>query len=248
MISEPEMTGDFAPTDSREVMNGFGSEPAGESGKHRPWLWALGGAVMATALWAGAFFLYGLGDRRPDLHGYRLDKNPCPSLRLKSLGAAIGPREKADTGPRLLNHAALDQTRCFISLRPTGAIDQPGKGWSINYGVGVTVSLHKESDPGAEFEALRQVTDTGIDPEAKLETVPNLGERAYLLTGDDGSSELRVREGGAVFSLNLYVFTQYMDDGSHVQRTDDEPEVPKASAYHSAMISDMRDLMATLKR
>ncbi|MEU9758286.1 hypothetical protein [Streptomyces sp. NPDC047985] len=247
MISEPEMTGDFGPTDSREVMGGFGSEPAGSPRERRPWLWALGGAVMATALWAAAFFLYGLGDRKPDMHGYRLDKDPCPSLRLKSIGAAIGPREHVDAGPRLLSHAALDQVRCSISLQPADAADQPDKGWSIEYSVGVTVSLHKESDPRAEFEALRRVTDGSVDPEAKLETVPNLGDRAYLLTGDDGTSELRVLEGGAVLSLSLSVFTVYMNNGSHEHPTGDEPDVPEVSAYHSALISDMRDLMASLK-
>ncbi|MFF3732841.1 hypothetical protein ACFYXM_21550 [Streptomyces sp. NPDC002476] len=249
MISEPEMTGDFGPTDSREVMDGFGNDPVGRPGERRPWLWALGGAVMATVLWAGAFFLYGLGDRRPDMHGYRLDKDPCPSLRLKSIGAAIGPRESTtDTGPRVVSHAALDQVRCYIPLRSPDGEEQPARGWSIAYSVGVMVALHKQTDPRAEFEALRRVTDLGIAPEAKLETVPNLGDRAYLLTSDDETSELRVLEGGAVFSLSLSVFTHYLNSSPDERPPDDGPETPNASAYHSALISDMRDLMASLKR
>ncbi|MFI9624083.1 hypothetical protein [Streptomyces sp. NPDC052042] len=248
MISEPELTGQFGPENSREVMDGFGSEPAGGRRERRPWLWALGGAVVATALCASALFLYGFGDRKPDLHGYRLDEDPCPSLRLKSIGAAIGPRESAiDSGPRIVNHPALDQARCYIPLRGPNGDEQPARGWSVEYRVEVTVTLHKQTDPRPEFEALRRVTDLAVAPEAKLETVPNLGDRAYLLTVDDETSELRVLEGGAVFSLSLSVFSYYMDEDSSEELRDDEPDAPKASEYHSALISDMRGLMASLK-
>jgi hypothetical protein len=249
MISEPEMAGEFGAVETREVMGDFDREFVGERRPRKPWLWALGGVVMASALWAGALFLYGLGDRKPDMHGYQLDQDPCPSLQLKSIGAAIAPRQsttKVESG--LLNHAALDQIQCFIPLRPQARAERPGNGWSLDYAVAITVALHKKTDPGAEFEARQRVTEFGVDPEAKLETVPDLGEKAYLLTRDDGNSELRVLEGGAVLSLSLSAFTQYQSDDHSEAVAGDGPDIPDLSPYQSAMISDMRDLMSSLKQ
>ncbi|MFI9605056.1 hypothetical protein ACIHCX_35455 [Streptomyces sp. NPDC052043] len=248
MISEPEMAGEFGAVETREVMGGFDRELVGERRPRRPWLWALGGVVMASALWAAALFLYGLGDRKPDMRGYQLDHDPCPSIQLKAIGAAITPRESTtmiDAG--LLNHAALDQIQCFIPLRSRARAEQPGHGWSVDYAVGITVALHKRTDPGVEFEARRRVTDLGVVPEGKVEMVPNLGDKAYLLNRDDGNSELRVLEGGAVLSLSLSVFTHYQGaDDDEVP--DGGPDIPALSAYQSAMISDMRDVMSSLKQ
>ncbi|MEU6012542.1 hypothetical protein ABZ826_00345 [Streptomyces sp. NPDC047515] len=253
MISEPEMAGEFDSVETREVMGGFDRELAGGRRPRRPWLWALGGVVTASGLWAAALFLYGQGDGAPDTHGYRLDRDPCPSLRLKSIGAAIAPRERtALPDSEVLHHAVLDQTQCFIPLRSRAGAERNAKGWSLHYTVGITVALHKKTDPGAEFEARRQVTDLGFDPEAKLETVPDLGDKAYLLTGDDGNAELRVLEGGAVFSLSLSSFTQYLGDGHGEDDGEGTavggPDNTDLSPYQSAMISDMRDLMSSLKR
>ncbi|MEE1811346.1 hypothetical protein [Streptomyces sp. BE133] len=248
MISEPEMAGEFGGVETREVMGGFDREFVGERRPRRPWPWALGGAVMASALWAAALFLYGVGDRKPDMHGYQLGQDPCPALQLKSIGAAIAPREsttKIESG--LLNHAALDQIRCFIPLRSQAGAERPGNGWSIEYTVGITVALHKKTDPGAEFEARRGVTDLGVDPEAKLETVPELGDKAYLLTRD-GDSELRVLEGGAVLTLSISAITQHHGDDRREFEAGDGPDVPDLSPHQSAMISDMRDLMSSLKQ
>ncbi|MFI6723609.1 hypothetical protein NRF20_29150 [Streptomyces sp. R-74717] len=249
MISEPEMAGEFGGVETREVMGDFDREFVGERRPRRPWLWALGGAVMASALWAAALFLYGAGDRKPDMHGYQLGQDPCPSLQLKSIGAAIAPREsttKVESG--LLNHAVLDQIQCFIPLRSRTGAERPGNGWSIDYAVGITVALHKKTDPGAEFEARRRVTDLGVDPEAKLEIVPELGDKAYLLTGDDGDSELRVLEGGAVLTLRLSAFTVHQSDDRSEDEAGDGPDNPDLSPYQSAMIGDMRDLMSSLKQ
>lgn len=51
MISELEMAGEFGAVDTREVMGGPDREPVGGHRLRRPWLWALGGAVIASALW-----------------------------------------------------------------------------------------------------------------------------------------------------------------------------------------------------
>lgn len=257
MISEPEMAGEFGGVDTREVVGGFDEEPGGELRPRRPWQWVLGGAVMASVLWAAALFLYGGDDPKPDMRGYQLKQDPCPSLQLKAIGAVIAPREpttKVDSG--LLRHAALDQIQCSIPLRFLAGAEQSGKGWFTGYTVGITVALHKKTDPGAEFEARRRVTDDGVLSEEQVETVPDLGDRAYLLTRDNGDAELRVLEGGAVLSLDLSVFTYYESERESESESDSEdenavgdgPELPDLSLYRSAMITDMRDLMSSLKR
>lgn len=249
MISEPEMAGEFGAVETREVMGDFDRELVGGRRPRRPWLWALGGVVIASALWAAALFQYGWGEREPDMRGYQLDQDPCPSLQLKSIGAAIAPRESTamvDSG--LLKHAALDQIQCLISLRSRTKAERPGTGWSISYTVGITVALHKKTDPGDEFEARRRVTDLGVVPEELVATVPDLGDRAYLVTRDAGNSELRVLEGGAVLSLNLSASTQYQSADDEEDVVGDGPDIPDLSPYQSAMISDMRDLMSSLKQ
>ncbi|MFI9584482.1 hypothetical protein ACIHCQ_22195 [Streptomyces sp. NPDC052236] len=234
-------------------MGGFGPEPVGGLRPGRPWRWALGGVLVASALWAAGLFLYGFGDRKPDMHGYQLNKDPCPTLRLKSIGTAIAPRQAtADAGTGLLNHPVLDQIQCFIPLQPPvqspAGAGRPEKGWSIDYSVAIAVALHKKTDPGAEFEVQRATIDGWADPEAKLERVPNLGDKAYLLIRGDGTSELRVLEGGAVFSLALSAYTQYQPDDDGEGPSGEGPDTPDLSPYQSALISDMRDLMSSLKQ
>ncbi|WP_406378986.1 hypothetical protein [Streptomyces sp. NBC_01618] len=270
MISEPEIAGEPGRGGGGEARDGggagevlgafgqghmgFGQGRMGEPWPRRPWRWALGGAVVASVVWTAALLLFPWGDRQPDMHGYRLNEAPCATLSLKALGTAIAPREptgeegstgRADSG--VLNDPALDQARCFIALRSAAGPERSTKGWSTGYSVGVMVELHKKTDPAAEFEAKRGVTDFGVDPGVKVEAVADLGDKAYLLTSDNGIAELRVLEGGAVLSLSLSSSLQYEDNLGGAPMGDG-PDLPDLSPYQSAMISDMRDLMDGLKR
>lgn len=253
MISEPEMAGEFGTSAVREVLGHSG--PQREEGDRPPrvprprarWLWALGGAVVASAVWGAVLFAGGVRDGAPDLHGYRLGKDPCAAVRLKSLGAAIAPRDtesRLDTG--VLRHAVLDRAVCYIPLRPAGAQQRPDdKGWSVDYSVTVRVALHKETDPRAEFEAGKNATELGIEPETKTEAVPELGDKAYMLSLENGEQELRVLEGGAVLSLSIYASTNW--EGEQGQLPDNAAKQPDLAPHKAAMISDMRDLMSDLK-
>ncbi|MFC8234221.1 hypothetical protein [Streptomyces sp. NPDC057284] len=79
------------------------------------------------------------------------------------------------------------------------------------------------------------------------ESVPDLGDKAYLVTRDAGNVELRVLEGGAVLSLHLSASTRYQSADDEEDVVGDGPDVPDLSPYQPAMISDMRDLMSSLK-
>ncbi|MGW0933401.1 hypothetical protein [Streptomyces sp. NPDC002666] len=243
MISEPEMAGEFEEASAtREVLVQSGPQAAGDRPPRAPgpgskWLWALGGAVVASAVWGAVVFANGPRDGAPDMHGYRLDRDPCAAVRLKSIGAAIAPRgPESKFGTEMLRDAALDQAQCWIPLRTEA-------GSSVEYTVTVKVTLHKKSDPGAEFEAGRRVTDFGVDPETEVEAVPELGDKGYLLSFENGQQELRVLEGGAVLALRISANT-YWEDG---QQPAEEEERPDLAPHKAAMISDMRDLMTDLK-
>ncbi|MEU8793685.1 hypothetical protein [Streptomyces sp. NPDC048643] len=243
MISDPEISGEFDTVESREVLGSVAESPARRHLSRRPWLWALGGTLAASAFWATAVFQYGLGDRKPDSHGYRLEQDPCPSMQLVSLGVAIAPRDvDALNDSGLMKHPDLDQVRCVIPLRQEKAGDA-GSGASLIYAVGVTVALHKTADPSGEFEAGRRVTDLGVVAKENVKFVPDLGDRAYMITRNTDSIELRVRDGAAVFSLSLSA-TRYYDSGSAADEADDESDLPDLSTYQPALTNDMRDLMS----
>ncbi|MFI6860828.1 hypothetical protein ACIBKZ_13110 [Streptomyces sp. NPDC050421] len=250
MISEPEMAGEFDASATREVLDHSRARPEGRRPPRAPrprarWLWALGGAVVASAVWGAVLFADGSRDGAPDMYGYRLGEDPCGAVGLKSIGAAIAPRQpesEFETGA--LRHDALDQVQCYIPLRTGNEQQRSGKGWSINYTVTVKVALHKKTDPRVEFEAGRTATELGVDPETEVEAVPGLGDKAYLLSLDGGERELRVLHGGAVLSLALSASHVWEDNG---QAPDDGEELPDLGPHKAAMISDMRDLMSTLK-
>ncbi|MGW3664705.1 hypothetical protein [Streptomyces sp. NPDC005141] len=247
MISEPEISGDFGAFETQEI-GGFDRPLVTRRGPRRPWWWALGGMIVASAVWAAAVFAFGLVDEKPDARGYQLSRDVCRSVRLTSLGAEIAPRDSTsmiDSG--LLKHPALDQIQCLISLRPPDAAQQPSSGWIIDYTAGIKVALHKENDPSAEFEAQRRVTALGVVPEANLQPVADLGDKAYLITQDISTVELRVLEGGAVLSLSLSAMPSYREDSGSKLSESEEPDVPDVSPFKRAMINDMRDLMSGLK-
>lgn len=249
MISEPEMAGEFGASAEREVLDHAGPRPGGERPPRAPrvggrWLWALGGAVVASAVWGAVLFADGSRDGTPDLHGYRLGQDPCAAVGLKSIGAAIAPREpEGDYDVGALRHEALDQAQCYIPLRTGSEQQRAEKGWSVDYTVTVKIALHKKTDPGVEFEAGRTATELGVDPEMDIEAVPGLGDKAYLLSLDEGDQELRVLHGGAVLSLALSSSLNWEDNG---KAPDDAAKPPDLGVHKAALISDMRDLMSAL--
>jgi hypothetical protein len=248
MISEPEMAGEIGAVETPEIVSDLDRRPTGPRGSRSPWLWALGGMVAASALWAAAVFHYGLGSPRPDARGYHLNHDPCPSMKLASIESAITPRDSAGlTDSGLLKDPALDQVQCFVSLQPETNAKQSKPGWFLYYTVGITVEQHKKADPRAEFEARRRVTDLGVVPEDSVKVVTHLGDKAYLVTRSLGDTELRVVDGGTVLSLHLSAVPHYEGDGTGDQ-IGDGPDTPDLSSYQQAMINDMRDLMASLKR
>ncbi|MCJ0871228.1 hypothetical protein [Streptomyces sp. AP-93] len=238
MIGEPEIDGGWETASgaegAAEALPGgpeHERENGGERvrGARRPWLWALGGVVAASAVWAGTLAVQ---DRFPDVPrlDYRHSPDLCKEFELGTVGQVAGRefqgRESAE-GVSL----AQDWSYCTVSTEY-----QEG---TMMYGAQLLVELHKKGDPETEF-----ATGPGTDPATRMNTderfgVTGLGDRAMFdryYAG--GGSRLMVLDGGSVFTLTVQWYN--LKDGQ--SGSIDE------SAMDAAMIEDMRALMTKLER
>ncbi|MEU6980823.1 hypothetical protein [Streptomyces sp. NPDC046371] len=222
MISEPELVGG---TEFPAALEPLPAEPA-RRGPRRPWLWALGGAVVASAVWAGGLVAYGRQEdgRGPDLKGYRLGVDPCGRAKLDGLASAFGRRGEP-TNPITVEQPALYRAQCMVPL----------EGKPLFYEVQVTYTVHRVTDPGPEFEALLN------DPLEGGEQVSGVGEVAEFTNGG-GQTSLRVLDGQAVIELTLSPNLMY--DG--VGPPPEPPELDPA-ATRTFLVEDVTALMAALR-
>ncbi|WMX45283.1 hypothetical protein [Streptomyces roseicoloratus] len=237
MISEPELVGgggfpDPAGPPLPQPPPAAGQDPAGPAGPRarHPWLWALGGAVAASAVWAGglsAYDRYGQ-DAGPDLGGYRTDRDPCEVARFDGLVSAFGAKGPAVTEPRKVDRPALFDWDCTVTLasKPVG------------YTVDVSYRLHRKTDPGPEFADIMEDPQLGGGGEA----VGGVGESAYF-GGLYGDNSLRVLDGQAELGLALQP-TDDWDEETNLPR--ELPQLDPA-AIRTYLVEDMRQLMAALK-
>lgn len=232
MISEPELVGEDGPIPAPP----HGPEPAVEPGPERerparrPWWWALGGALVASALWAGGLYAYqAMG---PDLGGYRTSEDLCGKAKLEALGTAFGERQDSEPDPEHHDvHEALDQTRCSVSFgtgEPAFAVD-------------IAYQLHKKTDPGPEFEPAA-TADSWEDWEWK--PVTGVGESAFFAQDDAGYASLTVLDGQAVLSLTV---SMQMEMGPE-EVVPSEPDHSAMDGVKDHMIKDMKALMAELRK
>ncbi|MFK0186988.1 hypothetical protein ACIQV1_22585 [Streptomyces rubiginosohelvolus] len=254
MISEPELVGEEGPGSSSDVVRGFAPEQGTGGGGRRRWhgaLWGVAGALTASAVWAAAVFGYGIGgDGKPDARGYRVESDSCAAMELKELARVLG---KSDSEPATeldgIEHPALHRIRCTVDFKELDLGErrgEDGSGWTMGYQASLTAELHKETDPRPEFEASSTLTEIeGLGVE-RVERVPDLGDRAYLVIMDDNSMRLNVVEGGAVMKLALSAWMSY-NEGDGAEEMPDAPEEPEMLAYQGHLINDMRDVMKALK-
>ncbi|MFD8657818.1 hypothetical protein ACFV1V_04030 [Streptomyces globisporus] len=253
MISEPELVGEDEPGSSADVVSGFDAEQGAPAGRRR-WhgaLWGVAGALTASAVWAAAVFGYGIdGDGKPDSRGYRVESDSCAAMELEELARVLG---KPDSEPATeldgIEHPALHRIRCTVEFKELDLGErrgEDGSGWTMGYQASLTAELHKEIDPRPEFEASSTLTEIEGSGVERVERVPDLGDRAYLVIMDDNSMRLNVVEGGAVMKLALSAWMSY-NEGDGAEEMPDAPEEPEMLAYQGHLISDMRDVMKALR-
>ncbi|WP_407837453.1 hypothetical protein ACE1OC_15065 [Streptomyces sp. DSM 116496] len=239
MIGEPEIDGDWHTASGAEAAaEALPGEPGRErvrGGARRPWLWALGGVVAASAVWAGTLAVQDRSSSIPRLD-YRHSVDLCKEFDLKVLGQTVGREfEGHQSGEAMF--LARDWAYCSVGT-------QYAKG-AVLYGAQVLVELHKKVDPGPEF-----ATGAGTDPGTRLDIgerreVPGLGDRAVLDPYyAHAGSRLMVLDGGAVFTLTVQWHSEVADGAPVAEGARGVDE----DAIEAAMIEEMRALMAKLKR
>ncbi|MFD3519674.1 hypothetical protein [Streptomyces sp. NPDC058653] len=275
MISEPELEGEDPPPvpaqrgAGRPGVPGFrpASAPGGDDGpadesetmgaddhplirgvplRRRPWVWGLAGVLLTSAVWAGALWAY---DRAgPDLEGYDVSRNLCLDADLPALSATIG--EKRDPFAAVGEDKALDQSVCTVNLVPrTPAGIRHRGGPIVRAYAEITYTLHKKTDPGPQFDAsLIHPADQGAG-EQTLKLVPDVGERAYLVSQAGGDNPvLEVLDGQAVLSLSVGQVVDYDRDRRDSDFDLDQQQVLHLGGLEPAMVEDMLALMERLKR
>ncbi|MFB6522859.1 hypothetical protein [Streptomyces sp. NPDC056401] len=258
MITEPEFDGGSSGLpgpEGQEALEGpegpqgrqgyGGSPPSGR----RPWRWALGGALLASALWAGAWWAATPQDHSPPLR-YSLPLSLCDSAKLPGI-ARLAESSGWDYTPRLWEHPGVDRAMCMLRTPP---VESEGPRRWLAYEAQVSMELHKRTDPAPEF---------GADPGAvgwiglgkpDLRSVPGLGERALISeTEYESGWRLTVLDGGTVFTLDVTVWSGGEGepaDGEVSAGTGipEEPPKPDSDAVQAAMIDDMHGLMKALRR
>ncbi|MFE9927305.1 hypothetical protein ACFYQA_39095 [Streptomyces sp. NPDC005774] len=186
-------------------------------------VWALGGAVLATAVWGGLLLLSTDATDGPDVR-YRMSDNLCADAEMAAVSVIYDRSDDSTHGEH--RHRAMDVAECNDSLVAKEADDPVPRTLTMR------LKLHKITDPRAEFEANGEAVETTTGPKIVKTPVEGLGERAYFGVIDYGSGAvviLMALDGGAEFSFNL------------TAGTGQTPEELKP-----LMIKDMRTLMANL--
>ncbi|MGW3665320.1 hypothetical protein [Streptomyces sp. NPDC005141] len=217
---------------------GFPPPPAGKGTAGRAVLWAVVGAVAASALWAGGIFLLRpLGDD-PDLAGYRAKANLCSAVDYTALRTEYAEEDSAPTH-NSLKHKAIDESYCSISLKKSSS-----SSYSDAY-LSVQVDLHKTTDPSAEFTAVWSEYNQRYE-DYEVEKVSGFGDEAYLVTEDTTSGSgtsgsraviLAVRDGWMTYQMSWSVYTSSYETAT-------PPEVDDVSRW---VKTDTRSTLENLR-
>ncbi|MEU5591777.1 hypothetical protein [Streptomyces sp. NPDC020298] len=208
----------------------------GNGGAGRAVLWAVVGAVVASAAWAAGVFLIA-GKDSADLRGYSAPSNLCSGGDYSSFKDEYPENDTSPTH-NSLKAAALDEGYCSLSLKKTGS------SYADAY-LTAQVDLHKKTDPGPEFTATWKNYDdshSGYD----VESVNGIGDEAYLVTEDttSGSSSgsryatLAVRDGWMTYTMSYSAYLSSYD-------ADKDP--PKLDEVTDWLKSDTKATLENLK-
>ncbi|MGW7574036.1 hypothetical protein [Streptomyces sp. NPDC054765] len=180
-----------APTVGAPMAAPGGGAGRGVSG----WLWAIGGAVAASAIWGSVLFATGgfSSHPNPDLAGYAYTGDLCADTSMTpfedahfktkaTTGTTSKDANPQHTGAQL---KSLDTMSCNVSLEQENASSSAySSTWLYN-----TVTLHRETDPAPEFaDGYRSYEKQDTSVGYKVEAVPGLGDEAYLVTRKDEGS------------------------------------------------------------
>ncbi|MFE6775714.1 hypothetical protein [Streptomyces sp. NPDC057702] len=221
----------------------------GSGGKTRGPLWALGGVVVASAVWAGVSFATGAfdGDPKAELGSYAYTGNLCGSSDFDPIKKK-GFKEKSSSSTSKnpiasgTEDAALDTMQCNINFEADGASSSDySSTWLTN-----SALLHHKTDPAPEFEAQYRAYENqrGSSYTYKVTEVPDLGDEAYAVTqvqkdGDDDGSYviLGVRDGWMTYQMS---WSNYISSSSSVTPPDSKEVTEMLSTSAKATMARLQ--------
>ncbi|MFJ6845302.1 hypothetical protein ACIQRE_21845 [Streptomyces griseoluteus] len=198
-----------------------GPPPAGGGGAAgRAVLWAVLGAVVASAAWAAGVFVVGAAANKADLRGYTAPSDLCSRADYGSFKDEYTASDSTPTHS-LLEDRALDESSCSASLKKSGS------SYADAY-LSLQVDLHKKTDPAPEFTATwknYERTHSGYDVGA----VEGIGDEAYLVTQDttNGTSAgsryatLAVRDGWVTYTMSYSAYLSSYDPDKDPAKIDE---------------------------
>ncbi|MFE7551096.1 hypothetical protein [Streptomyces gardneri] len=236
MISEPELVDGDGFVVSEVLTETPPPGPPGPPRARRPWLWALGGAVVASAVWGGGLYAHEKRqDQGPDMLGYKSVENLCETAELKALVDILGERSSdsdgdsgSNSGPEGAADPVLETANCSITFGP------PETGYTGE----VMYIRHLVTDPGPEFDAVARRY-------GEAEPYEGLGEKAYLQTYEDEAAELLVLDGQVEIRVSFNAMSSWNEDTDEPVR---ETKRIDLSGIEVPLAQDMTALMAALKK
>ncbi|RZU36390.1 hypothetical protein EV284_3880 [Streptomyces sp. BK022] len=183
-------------------------------------LWAVLGAVVASAAWAAGVLVIGAAADEPDLRGYTAPSDLCSRADYGSFKDEYTASDSTPTHSSLEDRA-LDESYCSASLKKSGS------SYADAY-LSIQVDLHKKTDPAPEFTATwknYERTHTGYDVGA----VEGIGDEAYLVTQDTtgGTSAgsryatLAVRDGWVTYTMSYSAYLSSYDPDKDPAKIDE---------------------------
>ncbi|KUJ70738.1 hypothetical protein ACZ90_02040 [Streptomyces albus subsp. albus] len=216
----------------------------GRGGSRKGLIWGLGGALVASAAWAGAIFAtggFGDDEATADLAGYRYAGDLCDVSDFSPFIDGKYKKDEPDSDEQNpehdgSEHPALDVMDCNMDFKRDDATDTYSSAWLYT-----TVQLHKKSDPQPEFEATYRAYENQRSGSTshKVKAVTGVGDEAYLVTQVDkeGSADgdymiLAVRDGWLTYSLTWseYVSSSSSSSPSTGATSDEIEDMLKKSA------------------
>ncbi|WP_031188955.1 MULTISPECIES: hypothetical protein [Streptomyces] len=190
------------------------------------WLWALGGAVAASAMGGAILFAagaFGEAQPDPDLAGYSYTSDLCnrtsftpfenSNYKIKPAGSSSsssGASGSSAQNPQYsgVQQGAVDSMWCNAELK---ASDAGSNDYSSTW-VYSAATLHKKTDPTAEFaDGYRAYESQRSSIAYKVTPVSGIGDEAYLVSRSDDSSGsyviLGVRDGWMTYQITWSSYT-----------------------------------------
>ncbi|MFJ4033651.1 hypothetical protein [Streptomyces griseoluteus] len=195
--------------------------PAGGGGAAgRAVLWAVVGAVVASAAWAAGVFLIGAAANAADLRGYTAPSDLCSRADYGSFKDEYTASDSTPTHSSLKDRA-LAESYCSASLKKSGS------SYADAY-LSIQVDLHKKTDPAPEFTATWKNygrAHTGYD----VGVVEGIGDEAYLVTQDTTSgtsagsryATLAVRDGWVTYTMSYSAYLSSYDPDKDPPKIDE---------------------------